>query len=337
MRFHALALALVLANVVTPCGGQSHAPTSLCAQLSGGVYLTPPNGDCFHCPAGHGCPAGISITQTTLHLHRCPVGTYQPLQGQASCLTCPRDAMCPGEGLESFTPCGDADSAEPGSTACDFCTHQRYYIDGTSCVVRTQCVEGEQYAASMSRFADTVCAPLQPYTPTPVSPTPSCVVGGARLCHGVLAEYIEIPETPTSDRVLWAWEPCPAGHYLHAPLVAEKSGLLVRRQECRPYTDCAALGMYVVVDGTRSEDQDNVCATPRVCLVGKEYRVAEHRPAGPENGYVGSDTVCAPYTRCDPRSEYLAVRGNETSDNACAPVEVGPPHTHPALMNARRA
>lgn len=69
------------------------------------------------------------------------------------------------------------------------------------------------------------------------------------------------------------------------------------------------------------QDQDNVCAVPRQCVAGREYLLAEHRPASASNGYVGSDTLCAPYTPCDPRSEYLAVRGNATHDNRCEPVD----------------
>jgi hypothetical protein len=140
-------------------------------------------------------------------------------------------------------------------------------------------------------------------------------VGGAKLCEGVLVSYVRVAETPTSDRELWRWEPCLAGQYLRTRLVADTRGVIITPQECAWYTDCASKGMYRVVDGTRSEDRDNVCSTPRVCVQGEEYTVALHQEASAQNGYVGSDTVCAPYTLCNPATEYLAVRGNATSDN----------------------
>lgn len=283
----------------------------------GGTYLDS-NLLCQPCPAGYGCPAGVAITHLTLASHMCRRGTYQPLSGHASCLVCPQDTACPLDGATAFTPCPATGSAPPNSTACLPCTHPDYYYRAADlqCLPRRRCTPGAQYETSRPAGADTTCADLTAYSPTPVSPTPTCVAGGRRLCHGVLASYIRVPETPTSDRALWAWSPCPAGSYLHTPLLADSSGRLLREQACRPYTDCAAQGMYRAVDGTISEVADNVCATATVCVAGEEYMVSGVVEALPD-GTEGSDAVCRAYTACGP-DEYVAVRGNATADHTCA-------------------
>lgn len=312
-----LALGILASLAIPAPASGTPAPPSMCNGLEGGVYLDSA-GICTYCPAGHGCPRGVAISQASLSQHACQPGTYQPLTGKMSCPPCPEDSFCPGSGLTSFQPCPVTGSAPQGSVSCLFCTNEAYFIVASngSCAQRSTCVEGAQYEVlPRSRYSDTVCAALTPYTPTPITPTPPCVVGGAKLCEGVLVSYVRVAETPTSDRELWRWEPCLAGQYLRTRLVADTRGVIITPQECAWYTDCASQGMYRVVDGTRSEDRDNVCSTPRVCVQGEEYTVALHQEASAQNGYVGSDTVCAPYTLCNPATEYLAVRGNATSDN----------------------
>jgi hypothetical protein len=310
----AIATAMLLAdsNAATNCAVD---------HPEGGWYLDALN-MCQMCPPGHACPEGVSVTVSTLSNYMCVPGQYQPLLGQTHCTPCPENTRCPGTGNTAFTPCPPGGSADVGSILCQPCTDPDYFVGpGGVCTPRTPCGPG-RYETGRSGFADTTCADVTPYTPTKRLESdglaPTCVVGGQKRCDGVLEKYIETAETATSDRTFWEWSQCPAGHYVAKPVVADSAGHLIQKQECEPYTDCSSQGMYMVVDGSITEDQDNVCAAPRQCIDKAEYMVSDlHNPPG----QVGRDRVCRPYTACAAAPiEYLAVRGNSTSDNVCARV-----------------
>ena len=54
---------------------------------------------------GYICPAGFFCTAGTTYEEACPVGTYQPSQGQDNCTQCPAGFMCLETNMTSPEPC----------------------------------------------------------------------------------------------------------------------------------------------------------------------------------------------------------------------------------------
>lgn len=234
--------------------------SSSCNLQIGGFYLDTSQA-CLPCNPGYGCPPGISITSLTVDAYKCSPGTYQPAQGQTSCIPCPRNTACPLAGAINFNMCDPGNSAPIGSDACRYCTDTDYFLNASGfCNLRTKCKHGIQYESSRPINSDTICNPLAAYTPTPKMASdgitaPTCVENGKLLCTGVLQSYIKVLETATSDRQIETWTPCPVGQYMAQKVVADASGFMVKPQECKPYTNCYNLGMYMIVDGSKTEDQ----------------------------------------------------------------------------------
>jgi hypothetical protein len=232
-----------------------------CNLQIGGFYLDSSSQACLPCNPGYGCPPGISITSDTVNAYKCSAGTYQPAQGQTSCIPCPQNTACPLAGAINFVMCDLGDSAPIGSSACRSCTNPDYFRNSSGfCNLRTKCKHGIQYESSRPIGSDTICNSLTAYTPILKTASdgissPTCVVGGKLLCTGVLQSYIKVLETATSDRQIETWTPCPVGNYIAQRVVADASGFMVKPQICKQYTNCYSSGMYMIVDGSKTEDQ----------------------------------------------------------------------------------
>lgn len=203
---------------------------------------------------------------------------------------------------------------------CYDCNSTTLYQNRTTfaCVNKTVCVPGEQYEDITTLDAgrgDRVCRNITKFQLELKGPAPVwCVQGGYQKleCTGVLVKYILKPATPTADREFWDWRPCPTGEYVFQHLV-HSMGQIIKQQICKPYTPQPP-GTYMIIDGTDSEDRDNVYAQLTVCGLG-EYQVS---PAYTPTAAVGKDRSCAPYRKCDPATQYVLMGGNETSDRVCA-------------------
>jgi hypothetical protein len=70
----------------------------------------------------------------------------------------------------------------------------------------------------------------------------------------------------------------------------------------------------MIVRGADTEDQDNVCSSPTLCIDNLEYEVSALK--SPRDA-IGTNRVCSSYKVCDSTKQYLYMFGNKTSDNVC--------------------
>jgi hypothetical protein len=103
------------------------------------IYTAGMTGMGGQCPAGYYCPKGALAPIV------CPIGTYNPNPGQASCMPCPKGQYCASTGLLSPTGLCDEKyycpegSTSPTQTTCDPVSNG-YCPEGT--VIYSQCPDG---------------------------------------------------------------------------------------------------------------------------------------------------------------------------------------------------
>lgn len=311
-------LLLICATTIVVTAQQQN--TGPCS--GGGKYETATPGVCAVCPAGHFCPPNTYITYLTLgSIAICPPGTYQPLQGQLACLTCPANTKCVGLGNVDFTQCPDGMTSPEGSESCSTCDEDHYDSGGGICTPKTKCDESTEYENLINPTptvpGDRDCRPLTvcntQLVPQGITP---CSNGGTVLyCDNIRVQYISRYPSRTSDRECWTWQPCASHQFMYQHPLSDSEGYLVKSQVCRDYTQCNVVNQYQIVDGTATEDRDNVCATITTCDSATEYELAPPQLLVIPH----TDRVCKPKTICDSISHFLLRKGDSTHDNVCAP------------------
>ena len=91
--------------------------------------------------------------------------------------------------------------------------------------------------------------------------------------------------------------------------VDDGTGFLVKPLVCRKLSAPTSATQYLLVDGSRTRDRDNVWAECTVCKMDEEYQASGCQPE--------ADAVCRPVTQCDPRYQYVKRRANFQNDNVC--------------------
>ncbi|KAK3560704.1 hypothetical protein QTP86_014744, partial [Hemibagrus guttatus] len=206
--------------------------------------LTDPSGLCsegYYCPIGqnssqppeHKCRAGHYCEQGSMSGKPCPMGSYQPGQGQQRCEMCPAGFSCPQEGMTHPVPC------KPG-----------FYCPTWS-VIEQPCPAGTY--GNQSGLADlsecTLCDPGTYCAGTGnISPNGLCMAGF--LCSGGASvpspvDNVTGMQCPPGFYCLtgsFTAKPCPKGTF------STQSGLteLGQCQSCSPGFYCSKAGLTAV-------------------------------------------------------------------------------------------
>jgi hypothetical protein len=183
-----------------------------------------------------------------------------------------------------------------------------YYSSGNACVLQTICDKTTQYY-HVNTLGGHECFP---YTACDVD------FGEADFCseNGQVRKcvfrnnYVQRPLNGTTDRICVASKKCGTDEYMYREQLTDNTGVVLRMQECRSYTECK-VGEYHRVAGRQSEDRDNICVEVYTCLD------TEYEMVAPGNV---TNRECQLRKTCDTGGEYMQLRGDAYSDNVCAPA-----------------
>ncbi|XP_071497013.1 uncharacterized protein [Diadema antillarum] len=139
----------------------------------------------YPCPAGHYCPSGVTVELG------CPIGTYQPDEGQANCTICPDGLMCLYVNMTTPEPCKSGHYCVYGEQLPIPCPPGRFNnITGISAEEEcAYCVSG-QYCSGYGN----------------VWPSGPCTAG--YYCEGGAVDQVPTATSEFPNNGL-----CPVGHY----------------------------------------------------------------------------------------------------------------------------
>jgi hypothetical protein len=171
-----------------------------------GFALTAVTGQCdpgYYCPAGQKiknpiqyiCPAGYYCVQGSTDKSPCAAGTYQPKQGQTSCLPCPKGYYC---------PTGTADFIS------NKCSEGHYCLVSSTTATANACPVGT-FNPNLASFSIDACVSCTPgkYCPNTGMPAPSGLCDPGYVC----------PRGSTTKNL--AANICAAGYYCPAGSIVQ--------------------------------------------------------------------------------------------------------------------
>jgi hypothetical protein len=248
------------------------------------------------CPAGSACQNGIRTI--------CPAETYQPSEGQTSCLPCPANTYQASSGQTSCQPCNLA----PG-----------YYgqtVGGVATCTRCVCTgRGQVYVSCPAGSQALGCPPCTGgdsdtgYT-CPVGMQPSVVCDGTQTTNAVCVNCPAGKHKPSNlDRWCGA---CPDGQYKASASAAN----------CVPCTNKRPMSTDVAVYGawaSTTARTSNTC--PWSCAAG-HYKpasgacVACNLTAG-KYALAGKTGSCSACSNKPGNSSYVTPRGFDGRTDSC--------------------
>jgi hypothetical protein len=260
-------------------------------------------GQCELCSIGHKCPNDLLDVEIA-----CEPGTFQPAQGELSCINCPINEYSNAFAQPECQKCSQSFYTPSKSTACGSTCSDGYYKNGISCLVLRTCNIREEYYTINSvgnrechRYTQNCSVSFGEYT--------SCSVAGSVQACRFRKNYLRYHLNGTNDRVCVQSEKCRVDEYMFREQQTDSAGVELKRQECKSYHECnVAGGEYYMVDGRVTQDRDHVCAELTTCL-DREYEVVQSGR--------NQDRQCRTLTVCDQEREYMLTKGGGKQDNVC--------------------
>jgi hypothetical protein len=259
---------------------------------------------CTICPAGYSCPNDELDDKIP-----CAPGSAQPNLGELGCVACEANQFANVSAQTRCFSCGVQFKTPPNSTSCSTDCSDGYYQEGVKCIAVATCDRTTQYYTVLST-GQRQCQLFSPANCN-ISYTPDvpCTVGGIQRFCRFRYNYILHPLNGTNNRECVPGVRCSVGAYMYREQRTDSAGVLLRSQECREYTPCSP-GHYYFVNGSITEDRDNVCLPWTSCDDD------HYESSAPDQS---RDRECLRTTTCNLQKEYVLQKGDNYTNTICAP------------------
>ncbi|KAG7471369.1 hypothetical protein MATL_G00123830 [Megalops atlanticus] len=268
---------------------------------------TSPTGPCspgYYCSGGsassnqHEAGAGHYTHAGAMRAEPCPPGTFQPTQGQGSCLRCERGRFCNGTGLAQPAVCPPGHYCPAGTTLPLPCPLGCYLSQpGGQELQHCGPCDAGQFCGTPGLSAPQ--GPCDPgfycsggaSTANPVNKSSGGVCPGGHFCPAGSRHPRENPCPPgTWSNAVGAWDPsscwlCPPGFFCNSSGLTQPAGL------------CAA-GFYCLGGATSSMPLDGM--TGERCPVGYHCPPGSAAPLSCPDGTYSNTTGAAECLDCPP-------------------------------------
>jgi hypothetical protein len=168
-------------------------------------------------------------------------------------------------------PCPTGWTTGIQSTNCSMTCNSTNYKTNGECLPMKVCDLTQNYYRYLPT-GNRECLPLTPCNTAKMSAKMPCAVATTppaaepRMCL-FRHQYITVRETETSNRICTDHWQCKKTQYMYGEYLTDHSGIVIRNQTCREYHKCA-VEQYLVVDGGKNQDRDNICDDISECNAG---------------------------------------------------------------------